>query len=504
MRLKRAVSSFSVRVLHGSTEEYMKNKTPKILAVIVTVAVLLMTLSACIAFPGTSAYDIAVKNGFTGTEAEWLESLKGADGADGQYSGQGASAYEIAVKNGFAGTETEWLASLEGTSSSGSSVASATSKAITSGVAIIVSYRYRYSSTSVRTTGGAGSGVIVKDTGTEAYIVTNYHVVYAEDAINDTEIADTIWVYFYGTLYPSSYENAIKNPSNKLDAVDAVYVGGSLDNDIAVLKLTGDSYAAYKDSGATVADITSSALTSAGDTAIAIGNPKGTGISATSGIVSVDSETITVEIKTNVATYLRVMRIDTAVNSGNSGGGLFDAEGRLIGIVNAKTSDTKIENISYAIPTDVAISVANSIIDNEGTAFDKTATKISVGITVEITDTKAVKKEYKTYQVIAANNADGYEIVEKTAYRTLIVNEITVKEVNASSLASSLGLRVGDVLKSVSVGGKEYPVERLFTVSDALFNARAGQNLVLKVDRNGETKTLTLAEITVGHLYSVN
>lgn len=482
----------------------MKNKTPKIVALVVTVAILLITLTSCLAFPGTSAYDIAVKNGFTGTEAEWLESLKGADGADGQYSGRGASAYEIAVKNGFEGSETEWLASLEGTSSSGSSVASATSKAITSGVAIIVSYRVQGSSSVARTTGGAGSGVIVKDTGTEAYIVTNYHVVYAENAADSSKIAENIWVYFYGTLYPSSYENAIKYPEYKLDAVDAVYVGGSLDNDIAVLKLSGDSYAAYKNSGATVAEIASSAMVAAGDTAIAIGNPKGAGISATSGIVSVDSETISVEIKTNTATYLRVMRIDTAVNSGNSGGGLFDAEGRLIGIVNAKTSDTKIENISYAIPTDVAISVANSIIDNQGTAFDKTATKISIGITVEITDTKAVKKEYKTYQVIEADNADGYEIAEKTAYRTLIVNEITVKEINEGSLASSIGLKIGDVLKTVSVGGREYPVERLFTVSDALFNARAGQNLVITVDRNGENKTLALSEITVGNLYSVN
>lgn len=87
---------------------------------------------------GYSAYDLAVKNGYTGTEAEWLASLKGekgskgdtgatgpagadgaagkngADGTDGKNGADGASAYEIAVKNGFAGNEDLWLASLKG------------------------------------------------------------------------------------------------------------------------------------------------------------------------------------------------------------------------------------------------------------------------------------------------------------------------------------------------------------------------------------------------------
>ena len=69
---------------------------------------------------GLSAYELAVQNGFTGTLAEWLKSLKGADGING-INGKngidgkdGLSAYEIAVKNGFVGTESEWLDSLKG------------------------------------------------------------------------------------------------------------------------------------------------------------------------------------------------------------------------------------------------------------------------------------------------------------------------------------------------------------------------------------------------------
>jgi len=69
---------------------------------------------------GKSAYEIALENGFEGTQSEWLASLKGADGQDGQDGAAGAngadgkSAYELAVENGFEGTQSEWLASLKG------------------------------------------------------------------------------------------------------------------------------------------------------------------------------------------------------------------------------------------------------------------------------------------------------------------------------------------------------------------------------------------------------
>ena len=62
---------------------------------------------------GLSVYQIALNNGFVGTEAEWLASLQGTNGIDGQ---DGLSAYQIAVNNGFTGTETEWLVSLQGSS----------------------------------------------------------------------------------------------------------------------------------------------------------------------------------------------------------------------------------------------------------------------------------------------------------------------------------------------------------------------------------------------------
>lgn len=79
---------------------------------------------------GPSAYEVAVANGFTGTEPEWLLSLEGADGDDGSV---GASAYEIAIANGYSGTQAQWLASLKGTN--GTNGASAYQVAVANGFA---------------------------------------------------------------------------------------------------------------------------------------------------------------------------------------------------------------------------------------------------------------------------------------------------------------------------------------------------------------------------------
>lgn len=89
---------------------------------------------------GKSAYQVAVDNGFVGTEVEWLISLKGKDGIDGQdgIDGlDGKSAYQVAIDNGFSGTEAEWLASLKGekgeTGSGGGSTGGAASTSLDDG-----------------------------------------------------------------------------------------------------------------------------------------------------------------------------------------------------------------------------------------------------------------------------------------------------------------------------------------------------------------------------------
>ena len=84
------------------------NKNIQRLVAILLSIVLVCGLVGCAGNQKGSAYELAVKNGYTGTELEWLASLAGEVGADG------ASAYELAVKNGYTGTEAQWLDSLVG------------------------------------------------------------------------------------------------------------------------------------------------------------------------------------------------------------------------------------------------------------------------------------------------------------------------------------------------------------------------------------------------------
>ena len=183
-----------------------------------------------------------------------------------------------------------------------------------------------------------GSGVIYRldEEEGDAFIITNYHVVFDSSSNSPDGISEDISVYLYG----SETEDG---------AIAATYVGGSLYYDIAVLRVEDSEM--LKGSSACDVSVADSDDVSVGDTAIAVGNAQGLGISSTSGIVSVDSEYITMtaaDDKTKVS--FRVMRVDTAINSGNSGGGLYDSEGRLIGIVNAKIVYDGVENIGYAIP----------------------------------------------------------------------------------------------------------------------------------------------------------
>ena len=178
------------------------------------------------------------------------------------------------------------------------------------------------------TSEAAGSGVIISEDG---YIVTNDHVI---------EDAETIQVTLYdGTVY------------------DAVLVGTDSKSDIAVIKVEAESL--------TAAEIGDSSAIAAGDLAVVIGNPLGTlGGTVTDGIISAVSREITINRET-----MSLIQTNAAINSGNSGGGLFNKDGQLIGIVNAKDSGTSssgtiIEGLGFAIPVNTAMDVAEQLITN--------------------------------------------------------------------------------------------------------------------------------------------
>lgn len=170
---------------------------------------------------------------------------------------------------------------------------------------------------------GAGSGVVLTSDG---YIVTNNHVINNARNINVT-LSD-------GTTYV------------------AELIGTDPTTDLAVIKVDAK--------GLSAAVIGNSDNLKVGDGVIAIGNPLGTlGGSATDGIISALNREITIDNET-----MNLLQTNAAVNPGNSGGGLFNGAGELIGIVNAKSSGSDVEGLGFAIPSNDVVNVADQLINN--------------------------------------------------------------------------------------------------------------------------------------------
>ena len=315
------------------------------------------------------------------------------------------------------------------------------------------------SNTSSKEYSASGSGVIYKidKAAGDAFIITNYHVVYDASSNSNNGISEDIKVYIYGSEIE---ENAI----------EATYVGGSLYYDIAVLRIEDSEI--LKKSSVRAVEISDSDNVTVGDNAIAIGNAQGYGISASFGIVSVDSEYITMTAadgKTSVS--FRVMRIDTAVNSGNSGGGLYDDKGNLIGIVNAKIVEDGVENIGYALPSNVVVSIAENFIDY---CYEKDIQRVQralLGIKVSTSNSKAVYD----------SQTGRFEIKET----------VSVSEVNANSLSDGV-LKIGDVLQSVVLREEITEITRQHHVIDMMLDVRVGDIVTFNILRDGEEKSVSI------------
>ncbi len=340
----------------------------------------------------------------------------------------------------------------------------AASKAILSVVSIYAEFERTYTSgwgpgyTSSTPFSQSGAGVIYKldkEKG-DAYIITNYHVIHSSYDNSDTQIARSIQLYLYG-MEATDY------------AIEAEFVGGSMQYDLAVLKVTGSPV--LMGSIASAVTIADSNDVSVLDTAIAIGNPDSSGISATSGYISVDSEEISLLASDDKTTItLRVMRTDTAINGGNSGGGLFNAKGELIGIVNAKKTTS--DGMGYAIPSNVAKYIAENVIYYcNGT--DKTSVQRCIlGITV------------------TANEL--YTAYDKETGRIHKCERVMISNIIEGSLAEGI-FKAGDLINSITVDGVAYEVTRGFHVVDSMLNARVGSTVVFNVERDGESLDLTVS-----------
>jgi len=337
-------------------------------------------------------------------------------------------------------------------------VASAAAKGLLSAVSVECNFTVRsgiYPSKTTKAT-SSGSGVIYKldkENG-NAYIITNYHVVYHNMSTTSGGISDDITLYLYGSEPQTISGYGIK----------ASYIGGSMNYDIAVLKVENSAVLAR--SNAREAEFADSNNVSVLDMAIAIGNAAAAGISATVGYVNVDSEYLEMEGADGYTPIsLRVMRIDTAVNGGNSGGGLFNERGELIGIVNAKLVDSDIDNIGYAIPSNVVKYISDNIIYYCDGTDKESVYRCILGITVNVTEAHS-ELDTETGKVVRRET-------------------VTVGSVLDDSIVKGL-LEEGDIIKSITIDGKTYEVDRTFKVIDSMLNARVGSTVTFNIIRGSE------------------
>ena len=275
------------------------------------------------------------------------------------------------------------------------------------------------------TSAAAGSGFILTQDG---YILTNYHVVEGSNSITVTT--------YDGTGY------------------DATLIGYDESNDIAVLKIDA--------SDLTPVVLGDSDTLNVGDTVVAIGNPLGElTFSLTTGVVSALDRPVTL----STGTTMNLIQTDCAINSGNSGGALFNLYGEVIGITNAKysssgsSSEASIDNIGFAIPINHVLSIVKSIIEKGYIS------KPYVGISVS-----DVNKQTQLYGIPAG---------------------AAVQAVSDGSPAAEAGLQAGDVITRVN-GTEITGSSDLVSLVSA---AAIGDTLTMTVYRQGSTIELT---VTVG------
>ena len=281
-----------------------------------------------------------------------------------------------------------------------------------------------------RVSQSAGSGVILSADG---YIVTNNHVVAGADSIT------------------------VRTRDGKSYAANLV--GTDPDTDLAVLKIEA--------SGLTPAVLGSSDDLVVGETAVAIGNPLGElGGTVTSGIISALSREVTIDNQT-----LTLLQTNAAINPGNSGGGLFNSNGELVGVVNAKYAKEGVEGLGFAIPINTAKPVIEQLISQ-----GYVSGRVDTGFTpIDLTD-EATAMQYRVsrtgvYVYEVTTNTDGFQSGD-------LLLSIDGKDIDSMSdyNAALQGRSVGDQLAVVVLRGNRQ-LSLTLTLRDANASAAQGSGI---------------------------
>ena len=329
------------------------------------------------------------------------------------------------------------LISLQGYSDTAVGVAKKVQPSI---VAISVEYSVNSIFNRSSTTATAkGSGIIISEDG---YILTNNHVV-------DSSSSSSSYSY-YDISEATSIKVKLNSGTYGNDATfDAKIVGKDSKTDLAVLKI--------EKSGLTPAEFANSDEVVVGEFAMAVGSPLGLDTTVTCGIISAVNR----EVESDEGTTYTCIQTDAAINSGNSGGALVNAQGKVIGINTLKLSGSGIEGIGFAIPINSTLSITKDLI-----TYNKVL-RPYIGIT-------------------------GMTLDEATAKKYNLAVGIYVKAVQDFSPAEKAGLQVGDVI--LKADGKE--ITTMKELDDLKNTHNIGDSMTLKINRNGQEKdiTVTLAE----------
>lgn len=256
---------------------------------------------------------------------------------------------------------------------------------------------------------GAGSGVIYKKQGDDAFVVTNHHVV--EDA---KEVVVTL--------------------ANG-EELEAEVLGSDVWTDLAVLKVPGAQIE-------TVAEFGDSSVLKSGEPVIAIGNPLGLQFSGsvTTGVISGTERSIPIDVNQDGQEdwQSEVLQTDAAINPGNSGGALLNAQGQVIGINSMKIAQDAVEGIGLAIPINSAIPIISEL-EGEGEV-----SRPSLG--VALLELEQIPAEIKNAELNLPETVEDGIVVQSvqegsSAEKAGMEAKDTIVELNGQAISSVLELR---------------------------------------------------------------
>ncbi|SHN31737.1 S1C family serine protease [Gracilibacillus kekensis] len=284
---------------------------------------------------------------------------------------------------------------------------------------------------------GTGSGVIYKDDGENAYVVTNNHVVEGAQQV----------------------EVILTNGEH----VQAEVLGTDALTDLAVLQIPNDQVT-------TVAELGSSDELTVGDTAIAIGNPLGTEFagSVTQGIISGLDRAVDVDLNNDRQPdwTTNVIQTDAAINPGNSGGALVNSNGQLIGINSMKIAQAAVEGIGFAIP----ISDAKPVMEQLETDGE-------------------VVRPFMGISAVDLSTVPARHLQETLKLEESVEDGIVVADIESNSPADEAGLKQYDVVTKID----DKEISSMLDLKTYLYReTEIGDEITVTFYREGNVQTATM------------